>query len=298
MGRKRGSRNAQAPIADQAKEAPAKSVAANPAPVTASGTTEPTVAGANALTPAASTAAADQVQAGHVTGGDAPAVLSVAPLYQSHKQVRALKLSDVERNNDTGQVLLTPEDKSFAPFEPPSNWYGRYSGSDSDTGYFVQYEDGFASWSPSKPFEDGYSLMSSDDELAFRAPLVVAELARGVGAAARYFANGGGSEPDIFTTEEAAIMADFVRDNREAPVEAMFIHLGLQKRYPRTVPNTADRFVLGLFHAACVAAFTFEGELAAEEAARRETATFGGWPGDRALKPQDPAFAPTGFSPR
>lgn len=93
-------------------------------------------------------------------------------------------------------------------------------------------------------------------------------------------------------------MADFVRDNPEAPVPAMFVHLGMQKRYPRTTPNTADLFVLSLFHAACKAAFQFEAELAAEEAAKAPAATAGGWPGERAMQPQPEAFSPSGFSPR
>jgi hypothetical protein len=63
-------------------------------------------------------------------------------------------------------------------------------------------------------------------------------------------------------------MADFVRGNPDAPVAAMFIHLSLQKRYPRTEPNTADLFVLSLFHSACVAAIKFEADQAAEEAAK------------------------------
>ncbi|RUV82302.1 hypothetical protein EOA60_34875 [Mesorhizobium sp. M1A.F.Ca.IN.020.06.1.1] len=79
------------------------------------------------------------------------------PRYQCHKKVWALKLTDIERNNDTGQVMLTPEDKGFAQFEAPAGWYERFKGSDEDTGYYVVYDDGYASWSPTKAFEDGYT---------------------------------------------------------------------------------------------------------------------------------------------
>ncbi|WP_156932464.1 hypothetical protein [Mesorhizobium sp. LNJC391B00] len=225
----------------------------------------------------------------------------LAPQYRCHKQVRALKLTDITRNLDTGQVTLTPEDKSHAPFDAPPGWYERFHGSDNDTGYFVQYEDGFASWSPTEPFEDGYSLLPDDerDGLTFKSPLDIAELARGVAGAARFFADGAVGKPGLFDREEAAIMADFVRGNPDAPVEAMFIHLGLQKRYPRTEPNTADRFVLGLFHAAASAAIKFEAERAAEEAAAQaKPEPSGRWPGEGAMQPSDPVFAPTGFSPR
>lgn len=137
------------------------------------------------------------------------------------------------------------------------------------------------------------------EELTFRSPLDVAELARGVGAAARFFADGAVGEPDIFEREEAAIMADFVRANPDAPVLAMFNQLTLVKRSPRTEPNLADVFVLSLFHAACLAAHKFEADQAAEEAARAEKpAAAPPWPGEQAFKPQDAGFAPTGFSPR
>ncbi|OBQ59590.1 hypothetical protein EFV37_22070 [Mesorhizobium loti] len=140
---------------------------------------------------------------------------------------------------------------------------------------------------------------ADQDELTFKSPLDVAELARGVAAAARFFADGAVGEPDIFEREEAAIMADFVRGNTEAPVEAMFIHLGLQKRYPRTVPNRDDLFVLTLFHAACKVAFRLEADRDAEEAARTaQPAPAGGWPGEQAMRPQPEAFSPSGFSPR
>lgn len=139
-----------------------------------------------------------------------------------------------------------------------------------------------------------------DDDDGDRA-FTVAELARAVAGGARVFASGGMAVDyeDVFSNEEAAIMAEFVRDNPDAPVPAMFIHLGLKKRYPRTEPNTADMFTLSLFHAACTAAFKFEAERAAEEAAAQaKPAPSGGWPGDRALQPQKPGFSPSGFTPR
>jgi hypothetical protein len=137
------------------------------------------------------------------------------------------------------------------------------------------------------------------DSLTFKSPLDIAELARGVAGAARFFADGAVGAPGLFDRDEAAIMADFVRGNPDAPVAAMFIHLSLQKRYPRTEPNTADLFVLSLFHSACVAAIKFEADQAAEEAAKVPPApAAGGWPGEQALQPSQPAFAPTGFSPR
>ncbi|RWI96082.1 hypothetical protein [Mesorhizobium sp.] len=123
-------------------------------------------------------------------------------------------------------------------------------------------------------------------------------LARRCARAAREFAGGVGAG-QLFDREEAEIMADFVRDNPDAPVLAMFNHLTLKKRYPRTIPNRADEFMLSLFHAACLAAHRFEDDQAAEEAARaNKPAPAASWPGEKAMKPADPPFAATGFSPR
>jgi len=129
----------------------------------------------------------------------------------------------------------------------------------------------------------------------------VAELARATAGGARLFANGGLAVDyeNVFDREEATIMADFVRDNPDAPVEAMFIHLSLKKRYPRTEPNNADMLVLSLFHAACVAAFKFEQQAAAVKAAAEfAAAPAASWPGERAFEPEKPVFSPSGFSPR
>ncbi|MCF6120526.1 hypothetical protein L2449_27255 [Mesorhizobium muleiense] len=314
MGRKRGSKNAKAPIADQATKAPVveqsgtgPDAAVLPVQEPAGGISE--TAQGNQPVGNAAAGAADSAK-GSATGAEGAGGESLVPLYKCHKQVRALKLTDIELNNDTGQVRLTPEDKRYAPFDAPPNWYARYGGSDADTGYFVQYEDGFASWSPTKAFEDGYSLMPAtagngdegESDLNDTATVLsVAELARAVAGGALVFANGGMAVDfeHVFDSEEAAIMADFVRDNPDAPVTAMLIHLGLKKRQPRTEPNTADMMVLSLFHSACVAAFKFEADRAAEEAAAKaKPEPSGGWPGERALQPQKPALSPSGFTPR
>lgn len=81
------------------------------------------------------------------------------PRYQCHKKVWALKLSSVEINNDTGEARLEPMDAGYAPFDASTGWSERYHGSDDDLGYYVVYDDGYASWSPTKAFEDGYTLV-------------------------------------------------------------------------------------------------------------------------------------------
>lgn len=221
--------------------------------------------------------------------------------------VQALQIAALEIDADHS-AKIAPKDEGYAPFVTAPGWALRFSGGEADLGYYVAYDDGYASWSPTKAFEDGYSLISPpaadadiEEDYARTWRFDVAGLARAIAGGARLFADGGmvTEYQDVFDLEEAAIMADFVRDNPDAPLEAMFIHLGLKKRYPRTEPNRADMFVLSLFHAACKAAFKFEADQAAEEAASAaQPAPAGSWPGERAMQPSDPVFAPTGFTAR
>lgn len=81
------------------------------------------------------------------------------PKYQSHKRVWALKIAAIEIHEDKS-ATIAPKDEGYAPFKTAEGWAERFTGSETDLGYYVQYEDGFASWSPTKVFEDGYSLVS------------------------------------------------------------------------------------------------------------------------------------------
>lgn len=78
------------------------------------------------------------------------------PRYQSHKKVWALKIAALEIHEDKS-ATIAPEEIPYAPFKTHPGWAERFTGSEDDKGYFVQYEDGFASWSPTKAFEDGYT---------------------------------------------------------------------------------------------------------------------------------------------
>lgn len=77
------------------------------------------------------------------------------PLYLCHKQVRALKIAHIEYK-DLGQLWITPVDERFCGFaaegtdrpKPEVGWY------------FVQYDNGYTSFSPAQAFEDGYTLAS------------------------------------------------------------------------------------------------------------------------------------------
>lgn len=78
------------------------------------------------------------------------------PRYQCHKKVWALKIAAllVDEHNHT---TITPAEAGYAAFDAPSGWADRYHGSSEDRGYYVVYDDGYASWSPTKAFEQGYT---------------------------------------------------------------------------------------------------------------------------------------------
>ena len=95
---------------------------------------------------------------------DAPQV--EMPKYQSHKKVWALKIKEVvfdshlakETNRETdGSAIITPEDGKYAPFKVDGQYV--YKHEPQVGGYFVQYEDGYKSWSPADVFESGYTLI-------------------------------------------------------------------------------------------------------------------------------------------
>jgi hypothetical protein len=78
------------------------------------------------------------------------------PLYNCHKQVRALKIARVETlfaNN----ALLHFEDPQYPPKKVDSEFIRAKK--PQAGGYYVEYEpDHYPSFSPAKAFEDGYSL--------------------------------------------------------------------------------------------------------------------------------------------
>jgi hypothetical protein len=74
--------------------------------------------------------------------------MSEMPLYQSHKRVRALRISRVD-----GEVVYFAED--HPPMNAKPNMFARYTPVPGD--YWVKYEDGYESISPCEAFEEGYT---------------------------------------------------------------------------------------------------------------------------------------------
>lgn len=77
------------------------------------------------------------------------------PCYLSHKKVWALKIERVD-----GGGIVHPLDKRYGPFRAMDGWLERYHGTEADEGYYVGYDGGYSSWSPTKAFEDGYKLLA------------------------------------------------------------------------------------------------------------------------------------------
>lgn len=94
------------------------------------------------------------------------------PRYKSHKVVEALKIRCAEQRPD-GNWLLTADNLDATQVIVPVEWYERTGGrccEVSDPGYFVRYEDGFESWSPSDVFEDGYDLIGDEVDVPSISP--------------------------------------------------------------------------------------------------------------------------------
>jgi len=88
--------------------------------------------------------------------GEAMSAQAEMPRYKCHKEVHAVQIAAIEVHED-GSATIAPKDAGFATFKTAPKWADRFQGTDEDPGYYVVYSDGFASWSPSKAFESGYS---------------------------------------------------------------------------------------------------------------------------------------------
>ena len=89
------------------------------------------------------------------------------PQYKSHKQVGAIKISEIHRNMD-GSATITPSEKDekgnlvVDPFKVDRHFMTKFE--PKVGGYIVSYEDGYTSFSPAEAFEEGYSAVVESEE--------------------------------------------------------------------------------------------------------------------------------------
>ena len=76
------------------------------------------------------------------------------PVYRCHKTVHALKIKTVIADSDG--VIIVPEDKGYGAFAVAGDYAAKHN--PKAGGYYVVYDDGYASYSPAKAFEEGYTL--------------------------------------------------------------------------------------------------------------------------------------------
>lgn len=79
------------------------------------------------------------------------------PRYASHKQVWALKIQAIATNPD-GSGVMVPEDERYAAINLEAEYMSKHQ--PKIGGYYIQYKDGYKSFSPAEPFEEGYTLIT------------------------------------------------------------------------------------------------------------------------------------------
>jgi len=77
------------------------------------------------------------------------------PKYRCHKEVWALKIKAVKPEALTTGAVLVFEEDGYAPMRVPQGFIDKHD--PQPGGYFVQYKDGYQSFSPAKAFEEGYT---------------------------------------------------------------------------------------------------------------------------------------------
>jgi hypothetical protein len=81
-------------------------------------------------------------------------IMRQLPRYQSHKKVWALKIKAIAFHY-AGGATITPKDEGYTPFEVVQGYVDKHE--PVPGGYWVQYDDGYQSFSPAHAFEDGYT---------------------------------------------------------------------------------------------------------------------------------------------
>jgi len=76
--------------------------------------------------------------------------------YKSHKEVWASKIINIEPDPKAVGGYYVRAEKMVGEYVP-KDFFARSGEPSADLGYFVKYEDGYTSWSPTDAFESGYT---------------------------------------------------------------------------------------------------------------------------------------------
>lgn len=82
--------------------------------------------------------------------------------YIGIKIVSAIKIARVEIG-EKGKATVFPEKRGQSAKFTKEGWPSRFHGDENDMGYFVEYQDGYQSWSPTKVFEQAYKNVSESE---------------------------------------------------------------------------------------------------------------------------------------
>lgn len=79
------------------------------------------------------------------------------PKYKCHKVVAAVKIKHVKIDEEGGcnGAMIVPTDDSLEDYPVSQEFFNKHK--PKAGGYYVVYEDGYESFSPAEPFEDGYT---------------------------------------------------------------------------------------------------------------------------------------------
>ena len=84
------------------------------------------------------------------------------PQYQSHKKVRAAKITAIKGDGHDDPVLVLEGVEGSVI--PDASFFGKHE--PEVGGYYVVYEDGYQSYSPAEAFENGYTLVEAQGAAA------------------------------------------------------------------------------------------------------------------------------------
>lgn len=79
------------------------------------------------------------------------------PQYTCHKVVSALKIAAIKGN------IIVPENTEYLPFTMLKTWFNKHN--PHVGGYYIEYVDGYKSFSPAGAFERGYTLNAPIEDM-------------------------------------------------------------------------------------------------------------------------------------